>query len=43
MALRLQGYIELPANRAKGGFDHADVHLPTDWPTSRIPATMRST
>ena len=30
MALRLQGYIELPANRAKGGFDHADVHLPTD-------------
>jgi DNA-binding beta-propeller fold protein YncE len=30
MALRLQGYIELPANRAKGEFDHADVHLPTD-------------
>jgi len=30
MALRLLGHIELPANRAKGGFDHADIHLPTD-------------
>ncbi len=30
MALRLLGHIELPANRAEGGFDHADVHLPTD-------------
>ncbi|HEY6601759.1 MAG TPA: YncE family protein [Xanthobacteraceae bacterium] len=28
--LRLLGHIELPANRAKGGFDHADIHLPTD-------------
>ena len=30
MVLRLLGHIELPANRAKGGFDHADIHLPTD-------------
>ena len=30
MALRLLGHIELPANRAEGGFDHADVHLLTD-------------
>ena len=30
MALRLVGHIELPANRSKGGFDHADIHLPTD-------------
>jgi DNA-binding beta-propeller fold protein YncE len=30
MVLRLLGHIELPANRANGGFDHADVHLPTD-------------
>ncbi len=30
MVLRLTGHIELPANRAKGGFDHADIHLPTD-------------
>jgi len=30
MALRLLGHIELPPNRAKGGFDHADVHLPSD-------------
>jgi DNA-binding beta-propeller fold protein YncE len=30
MALRLLGHIELPANRSTGGFDHADVHAPTD-------------
>src|SRR6516225_7601511 len=30
MALRLLGHIELPPNRSKGGFDHADVHEGTD-------------
>jgi DNA-binding beta-propeller fold protein YncE len=30
MALRLLGHVELPANRAKGGFDHADIHAPTN-------------
>src|SRR5262249_33298624 len=30
MALRLLGHIELPEHRSKGGFDHADVHQPTD-------------
>jgi DNA-binding beta-propeller fold protein YncE len=30
MALRLLGHIELPANRSSGGFDHADIHAPTD-------------
>jgi DNA-binding beta-propeller fold protein YncE len=30
MALRLLGHIDLPANRSSGGFDHADVHAPTD-------------
>ena len=30
MALRLLGHIDLPENRASGGFDHADVHSPTD-------------
>src|SRR6266404_1301946 len=30
MALRLLGHIELPAHRSKGGFDHADIHQPTD-------------
>jgi DNA-binding beta-propeller fold protein YncE len=30
MALRLLGHIELPPNQGKGGFDHADVHLPSD-------------
>lgn len=30
MALRLRGYIGLPPNRSKGGFDHADIHPPTD-------------
>jgi DNA-binding beta-propeller fold protein YncE len=29
MALRLLGHIELASNRGKGGFDHADVHLPS--------------
>ena len=29
MTLRLHGYIELPANRSKGGFDHADIHPPS--------------
>src|ERR1700730_4932450 len=30
MSLRLLGHIELPENRSKGGFDHADIHAPTD-------------
>jgi DNA-binding beta-propeller fold protein YncE len=30
MVLRLLGHVELPANRAQGGFDHADIHAPTD-------------
>ena len=30
MALRLLGHVELPANRSNGGFDHADIHSPTD-------------
>src|ERR1700676_882793 len=30
MVLRLVGNIELPPNRSKGGFDHADVHQGTD-------------
>ena len=30
MALRLLGHIELPEHRATGGFDHADIHHPTD-------------
>src|SRR5262245_32539415 len=30
MALRLLGDIELPAHRSNGGFDHADIHSPTD-------------
>jgi DNA-binding beta-propeller fold protein YncE len=30
MALRLLGHIELPAHRSDGGFDHADIHPPTD-------------
>src|SRR5215468_3329086 len=30
MALRLLGHIELPAHRGDGGFDHADIHAPTD-------------
>jgi DNA-binding beta-propeller fold protein YncE len=29
MTLRLLSHIELPPNRSKGGFDHADIHLPT--------------
>jgi DNA-binding beta-propeller fold protein YncE len=30
MALRLLSHIELPAHRSDGGFDHADIHPPTD-------------
>jgi DNA-binding beta-propeller fold protein YncE len=30
MALRPLGHIELPAHRSNGGFDHADIHPPTD-------------
>jgi len=30
MALRLLGHIELPAHRSNGGFDHADIHPPTN-------------
>jgi DNA-binding beta-propeller fold protein YncE len=29
MTLRLLGHIELPSHQSKGGFDHADIHLPT--------------
>jgi DNA-binding beta-propeller fold protein YncE len=30
MTLRLLGHIELPPHRSDGGFDHADIHPPTD-------------
>jgi DNA-binding beta-propeller fold protein YncE len=30
MTLRTLGHIELPLHRSGGGFDHADVHSPTD-------------
>jgi YVTN family beta-propeller protein len=30
MTLRSLGHIELPPHRSTGGFDHADVHSPTD-------------
>jgi DNA-binding beta-propeller fold protein YncE len=30
MTLRLLGHIELPPHRSNGGFDHADIHSPTD-------------
>jgi DNA-binding beta-propeller fold protein YncE len=30
MTLRLISYIELPAHRSNGGFDHADIHPPSD-------------
>lgn len=30
MTLGLLGHIELPAHRSSGGFDHADIHSPTD-------------
>ncbi|MFN0305579.1 MAG: YncE family protein [Burkholderiales bacterium] len=30
MALQLLGYIELPIHQSTGGFDHADIHAPTD-------------
>lgn len=30
MALRFLGHIELPEHRANGGFDHADIHHPTE-------------
>jgi hypothetical protein len=30
MTLRLLGHIELPAHQSSGGFDHADIHSPTD-------------
>jgi hypothetical protein len=30
MALRLLGHIELPAHQSNGGFDHADIHPPTN-------------
>jgi DNA-binding beta-propeller fold protein YncE len=30
MTLALLGHIELPAHRSSGGFDHADIHSPTD-------------
>lgn len=30
MSLQLETYVELPPNEGKGGFDHADVHAPSD-------------
>jgi hypothetical protein len=30
MALRLLGHIDLPEHRGAGGFDHADIHSPSD-------------
>src|SRR5688572_13936230 len=30
MSLHLAGYVDLPANAGKGGFDHADVHAASD-------------
>src|SRR5258708_40193969 len=30
MGLHLLGHIDLPENRGAGGFDHADVHAPSD-------------
>ncbi len=30
MALQLLGHVDLPEHRSSGGFDHADVHAPTD-------------
>ncbi len=30
MSLRFLGHIDLPAHRSSGGFDHADIHAPTD-------------
>jgi DNA-binding beta-propeller fold protein YncE len=30
MTLRLLGHIELPAHLSNGGFDHADIHAPTN-------------
>lgn len=30
MALRLLGHVDLPEHRSDGGFDHADIHPPTD-------------
>jgi hypothetical protein len=30
MALRLIGHIELPVHQSNGGFDHADIHPPSD-------------
>ena len=30
MSLHLVGYVDLPANGAEGGFDHADIHAASD-------------
>ena len=30
MPLSLVTHIELPAHKSSGGFDHADIHVPTD-------------
>lgn len=30
MTLRFLSHIDLPAHRSSGGFDHADIHAPTD-------------
>ena len=31
MALRLLSHIAMPPSQSEGGFDHADIHLPSDW------------
>ena len=43
IAMKKTGYIELPEHVGTGGFDHADVHPPSDRLTSRIRAMIRST
>ena len=30
MTMKKVGYIDLPEHRGTGGFDHADIHLPSD-------------
>jgi len=30
MAMKIVGYVELPEHRGAGGFDHADIHAPSD-------------
>src|SRR3954453_7431031 len=28
--MKIVGYVQLPEHRGMGGFDHADIHAPTD-------------